>query len=210
MFDTELINVVLHNQRIADIKLNFIYKMLIGSNTKDKIPVNRSEIMPINHKKTVVVDHINFSQIPIRNTDEFLSLESELKEHPESVVSFETLLENLGSPENYSEFIKQITSKLFTPNFMEQLGWSQIGAAGLQLKDTTMKESIYNVFAKKYDGIQEDILNEKFSQHFRSFRLNRNKVSLSFFYINFFFYSFFYSQNRSKQKLKTEQSESSS
>lgn len=188
MFDTELLNVVLNNQAVLDTKINFIYKFITSGglsnasssrNVTDRTLAARPDVVTvINRNKAVMVEQINFSQIPIRNNDEFLSLESELKENAESVVSFEIMLEHLGSPENYSEFIKRITSKLFTPNFMEQLGWAQIGLGGLQLKETTIKESIYNVFAKKYDGINEDILNEKFSQHFRSFRLHRNKVSL--------------------------------
>lgn len=191
MFDSEILDVIVHNQIVVDTKLNYMHKMMSQCFSTDRLSMNgalEDTLAEVSHtedveevvrrpiKKVVDDDQMHFSQIPVRNNDEFLSLEAELKENPESVIGFENMLETLGSPENYSEFIKRITSKLFTPNFMEQLGWAQIGVGGLQLKETTIKESIYNVFAKKYDGIQEDMLNEKFSQHFRSFRLNRNKV----------------------------------
>lgn len=193
MFDTEILDVVLHNQVIADIKQNYMYKTLMAGGSTNKLSLDRMPVAQTDttSSKKATVEEMNFSQIPVRNADEFVSLETELREKPESVLRFEAMLENLGSPENYSELIKYITSKLFTPNFMEQLGWAQNGVGGLQLKESLMKESIYNVFAKKYEGVQEDILNEKFSQHFRSFRLHRSK-------------------NRSKQRHRTEQSESSS
>lgn len=195
MFDTELLQLTIKNQMILDTKLNLIYDALtspgVSVSRKNVITVKNTELTHIDRSDPNTFHVINFSQIPIRNNEEFLSLEEELKENPESIVNFELLLENLGTPENYSELIKQITGKLFTPNFMEQLGWSQVGTGGLHLKETCMKESIYNVFAKKYEGIQEDILNDKFSQHFRSFRNQRNK-------------------SRLKQKLKQEFNELSS
>ncbi|XP_063696071.1 uncharacterized protein LOC134827389 [Culicoides brevitarsis] len=202
MLDTELLDIILGNQIVADMKLNTMYKRLNDiaktrhidnlKNDNNASVLESHKLSADNNHSTKSTENLtDFSQIPIRNNDEFESFESELKMNSDTVARFELMLENLGSPENYSDLIKRITSKLFTPNFMESLGWSQTGLGGLQLKETTIKECIYNVFARKYIGIQEEVLNEKFSQHFRSFRLHRNKV-------------------RSKQKRKTTLDESSS